>query len=120
MGWAQAAIKFVVNSWLSLRAPQSRHCERSAAIHGLRFIDDGSPRCARDDESGPWIATACGLAMTGALHMLTGIWRYLPAHELVTTGEKPEIVETVPGWTHDITNVGTVRNTTPTTPPGWM
>lgn len=27
-------------------------------------------------------------------------------HELVTTSEKPEVVETVPGWTHDITNVG--------------
>ena len=27
-------------------------------------------------------------------------------HELSTNGEKPEIVETVPGWTHDITNVG--------------
>ena len=27
--------------------------------------------------------------------------------ELYTSGEKPEIVETVPGWTHDITNVGT-------------
>lgn len=27
-------------------------------------------------------------------------------HELVTTGEKPQIVETVPGWTHDITNIG--------------
>ncbi len=27
-------------------------------------------------------------------------------YELVTTGEQPEIVETVPGWTHDITNVG--------------
>jgi UDP-2-acetamido-2,6-beta-L-arabino-hexul-4-ose reductase len=27
-------------------------------------------------------------------------------HELVTRGDKPEIVETVPGWTHDITNVG--------------
>jgi UDP-2-acetamido-2,6-beta-L-arabino-hexul-4-ose reductase len=35
-------------------------------------------------------------------HMQTG-----EAHELVTTGEKPEIVETVPGWTHDITNIGT-------------
>jgi UDP-2-acetamido-2,6-beta-L-arabino-hexul-4-ose reductase len=34
-------------------------------------------------------------------HMQTG-----QAHELVTTGEKPEIVETVPGWTHDITNIG--------------
>ena len=27
-------------------------------------------------------------------------------HELVTSGDKAEIVETVPGWTHDITNVG--------------
>lgn len=27
-------------------------------------------------------------------------------YELFTTGEQPEIVETVPGWTHDITNVG--------------
>ncbi len=28
-------------------------------------------------------------------------------HELTTSGEKAEIVETVPGWTHDITNIGT-------------
>lgn len=34
-------------------------------------------------------------------HMETG-----EAHELVTRGDKPEIVETVPGWTHDITNIG--------------
>ncbi len=27
-------------------------------------------------------------------------------YELFTTGDKPEIVETVPGWTHDVTNVG--------------
>ena len=27
-------------------------------------------------------------------------------HELVTDGGKAEVVETVPGWTHDITNVG--------------
>lgn len=27
-------------------------------------------------------------------------------YELKTTGEQPVIVETVPGWTHDITNVG--------------
>ncbi|VVN06170.1 UDP-2-acetamido-2,6-beta-L-arabino-hexul-4-ose reductase [Pseudomonas fluorescens] len=27
-------------------------------------------------------------------------------YELVTCGEKPVIVETVPGWTHDITNIG--------------
>jgi len=27
-------------------------------------------------------------------------------HELFTNGENPEIVETVPGWTHDVTNVG--------------
>lgn len=34
-------------------------------------------------------------------HMATG-----EGHELITSGEKPEIVETVPGWTHDITNIG--------------
>ncbi|KAA0690846.1 NAD-dependent epimerase/dehydratase family protein [Halopseudomonas laoshanensis] len=34
-------------------------------------------------------------------HMLTGEY-----HELRTSGTKPEIVETVPGWTHDITNEG--------------
>lgn len=28
-------------------------------------------------------------------------------HEIVTDGEKPEVVETVPGWAHDITNIGT-------------
>ena len=34
-------------------------------------------------------------------HMRTG-----ETHELVTSGAKAEIVETVPGWTHDITNIG--------------
>lgn len=34
-------------------------------------------------------------------HMQTG-----QEHELLTSGEKAEIVETVPGWTHDITNIG--------------
>ncbi|MBN8238591.1 capsular polysaccharide biosynthesis protein CapF [Marinobacter hydrocarbonoclasticus] len=34
-------------------------------------------------------------------HMITGEF-----YELFTEGTKPEIVETVPGWTHDITNVG--------------
>lgn len=27
-------------------------------------------------------------------------------YEVFTSGDKPEIVETVPGWTHDVTNVG--------------
>lgn len=27
-------------------------------------------------------------------------------HELTTSGDMPRIVETVPGWTHDITNIG--------------
>lgn len=27
-------------------------------------------------------------------------------YEMFTNGEQPEVVETVPGWTHDITNVG--------------
>lgn len=35
-------------------------------------------------------------------HMHTG-----ETHELVTAGDKSEVVETVPGWTHDITNIGT-------------
>ena len=34
-------------------------------------------------------------------HMQTG-----ETHERVTSGAKAEIVETVPGWTHDITNIG--------------
>lgn len=28
-------------------------------------------------------------------------------HEICTSGTRPVVVETVPGWTHDITNVGT-------------
>ena len=35
-------------------------------------------------------------------HMHTG-----QEHELRTSGDKAEVVETVPGWTHDITNIGT-------------
>ena len=42
-----------------------------------------------------------GLARFKFRHMQTG-----QAHELITSGDKPEIVETVPGWTHDITNIG--------------
>ena len=34
-------------------------------------------------------------------HMLTN-----ETYELVTSGDKSTIVETVPGWTHDITNIG--------------
>ena len=34
-------------------------------------------------------------------HMQTG-----ETHELVTSGERAQIVETVPGWAHDITNIG--------------
>jgi len=26
--------------------------------------------------------------------------------EIITSGDKPRVVETVPGWTHDITNIG--------------
>lgn len=35
-------------------------------------------------------------------HVRTGEY-----HEISTSGAKPLVVETVPGWTHDITNVGT-------------
>jgi len=34
-------------------------------------------------------------------HMVSG-----ELYELQTSGDKPVIVETVPGWTHDITNIG--------------
>jgi UDP-2-acetamido-2,6-beta-L-arabino-hexul-4-ose reductase len=34
-------------------------------------------------------------------HILTG-----QVHELTTSGDRPQIVEMVPGWTHDITNIG--------------
>ena len=42
-----------------------------------------------------------GMARFKFRHMSTG-----ETHELVSGGENAEIVETVPGWTHDITNVG--------------
>jgi UDP-2-acetamido-2,6-beta-L-arabino-hexul-4-ose reductase len=42
-----------------------------------------------------------GTARFGFRHVLTG-----ETYELVTRGESSEIVETVPGWTHNITNVG--------------
>ena len=31
------------------------------------------------------------------------------SYEVKTSGEKPEIVETIPGWAHDITNVGDIE-----------
>jgi UDP-2-acetamido-2,6-beta-L-arabino-hexul-4-ose reductase len=43
-----------------------------------------------------------GHARFGFRHMLTN-----EVHHLETSGEQPQIVETVPGWTHDITNIGT-------------
>jgi len=42
-----------------------------------------------------------GQARFGFRHMNTGEMFYLN-----TCGDKPQIVETVPGWTHDITNIG--------------
>ena len=42
-----------------------------------------------------------GKARFGFRHVVSG-----ETYELFTDGEKPEIVETVPGWSHDITNVG--------------
>jgi UDP-2-acetamido-2,6-beta-L-arabino-hexul-4-ose reductase len=34
-------------------------------------------------------------------HLLTG-----ELYELTTSGDKPQVVDTIPGWVHDITNVG--------------
>lgn len=42
-----------------------------------------------------------GRARFGFRHMLTN-----QSYEILTSGNKPEIVETVPGWTHDIVNIG--------------
>lgn len=42
-----------------------------------------------------------GHARFGFRHMLTN-----EVHHLETHGDQPQIVETVPGWTHDITNIG--------------
>jgi UDP-2-acetamido-2,6-beta-L-arabino-hexul-4-ose reductase len=42
-----------------------------------------------------------GKARFGFHHIVTD-----EIYELFTEGEKPEVVETVPGWSHDITNVG--------------
>ena len=42
-----------------------------------------------------------GRARFGFRHMTSGEF-----HEVVTEGDNPQIVETVPGWTHDITNIG--------------
>jgi UDP-2-acetamido-2,6-beta-L-arabino-hexul-4-ose reductase len=30
-------------------------------------------------------------------------------HEIITSGGTPQVVETIPGWTHDITNIGDVE-----------
>lgn len=42
-----------------------------------------------------------GKARFGFRHILTH-----ETYELVTSGDRPTIVETIPGWSHDITNVG--------------
>lgn len=42
-----------------------------------------------------------GSARFGFRHILTN-----ERYEILTSGDKPQVVETVPGWTHDITNVG--------------
>jgi UDP-2-acetamido-2,6-beta-L-arabino-hexul-4-ose reductase len=42
-----------------------------------------------------------GKARFGFRHVLTD-----ETYELFTSGEQPTIVETIPGWSHDITNVG--------------
>jgi UDP-2-acetamido-2,6-beta-L-arabino-hexul-4-ose reductase len=42
-----------------------------------------------------------GRARFGFRHILTG-----ETYELVITGEEARVVETIPGWAHDITNIG--------------
>ncbi|MDR3455255.1 MAG: NAD-dependent epimerase/dehydratase family protein [Rhodoferax sp.] len=43
-----------------------------------------------------------GSARFGFRHIVTN-----ETYEVLTSGDAPRVVETVPGWTHDITNVGT-------------
>ena len=42
-----------------------------------------------------------GKARFGFRHILTG-----ETHSITTSGDYPEIVDTVPGWSHDISNIG--------------
>lgn len=42
-----------------------------------------------------------GRAVFRFRHLLTG-----ELYELTTSGDKPQVVDTIPGWVHDITNVG--------------
>jgi len=42
-----------------------------------------------------------GSAKFGFRHVVTN-----EVYEVLTTGDNPQVVETAPGWTHDITNVG--------------
>jgi UDP-2-acetamido-2,6-beta-L-arabino-hexul-4-ose reductase len=42
-----------------------------------------------------------GQALFRFRHILSG-----ETHELQTSGDQPVIVETIPGWTHDVTNIG--------------
>ena len=42
-----------------------------------------------------------GLARFGFRHIITG-----ERYEIVVSGEESRVVETVPGWTHDVTNIG--------------
>ena len=45
-----------------------------------------------------------GNARFGFRHIVTGEY-----FEKLTDGSHPEVVETVPGWSHDITNIGDVE-----------
>lgn len=42
-----------------------------------------------------------GKARYGFRHIITNEY-----YEIISTAEKPEVVETIPGWAHDITNIG--------------
>lgn len=43
-----------------------------------------------------------GKARFGFRHIMTG-----ETTELITSDEKPQVVETIPGWSHNVTNIGT-------------
>ncbi|MCW8889570.1 MAG: NAD-dependent epimerase/dehydratase family protein [Sedimenticola sp.] len=42
-----------------------------------------------------------GSARFGFRHIVTN-----ETYEIITSGDQPQVVDTVPGWTHDVTNIG--------------
>jgi UDP-2-acetamido-2,6-beta-L-arabino-hexul-4-ose reductase len=93
--------------------PLQSHCDpRGMFVEMLRTKDSGQFSC---------FTTRPGVTRGGHYHhsktekflVISGLARFRfrdlvsgETHEIVTSGERPEVVETIPGWIHDITNIG--------------